>query len=81
MEVIFHEVIFSSTNLEKQFVGNKANLEMGVSRKQSTANFSKNEMGVINVRFSENLACFVFLKQPFQDSSFCLITDELTQIW
>ena len=24
MEVIFHEVIFSNTNLEKQFVGNKA---------------------------------------------------------
>ena len=31
--------------------------------------------GVLNVRFSENLACFVFLKHPFWDSSFCLITD------
>ena len=29
------------------------------------------------VRFSENLACFVFLKHSFWDSSFCLITDEL----
>ena len=33
--------------------------------------------GVRNVRFSENLACFVFLKHPFLDSPFCLITDEL----
>ena len=30
--------------------------------------------GVRNVRFSENLACFVFLKHPFWD---CLITDEI----
>ena len=29
-----------------------------------------------NVRFSENLTCFVFLKQPFSDLSFCLITEE-----
>ena len=33
--------------------------------------------GVRNVRFSENLACFVFLKHPFWDSSFCLITNQL----
>ena len=33
--------------------------------------------GVRNIRFSENLACFVFLKHPFWDSSFCLITDEI----
>ena len=32
--------------------------------------------GVRTVRFLENLACFVFLKQPFWDSSFCLITDD-----
>ena len=32
---------------------------------------------VRNVRFSENLACFVFLKQPFWDSPFCLITGKL----
>ena len=31
--------------------------------------------GVRNVRFSENLACFVFLKHPFWNSLFCLITD------
>ena len=33
--------------------------------------------GVRNVRFSENLACFVFLKHPFWDSPFCLINDDL----
>ena len=31
--------------------------------------------GVRNVRFSENLAYFVFLKHPFWDSYFCPITD------
>ena len=29
------------------------------------------------VRFSENLACFVFLKHPFRDSPFCPIIDDL----
>ena len=33
--------------------------------------------GVRNVRFSENVARFVFLKHPFWDSLFCLVTDEL----
>ena len=33
--------------------------------------------GVRNVRFSEDLASFVFLKHLFWDSSFRLITDEL----
>ena len=32
---------------------------------------------VINTRFTKNLACFVFLKHPFWDSPFCLITDDL----
>ena len=32
--------------------------------------------GFRNVRFFENLACFVFLKHPFWDSLFCLITDD-----
>ena len=29
------------------------------------------------VRFSGNLACFVFMKHPFWGSPFCLITDDL----
>ena len=33
--------------------------------------------GVRNVCFSENLAGSVFLKHPFWDSPFCLITNEL----
>ena len=35
--------------------------------------------GVRNVRFLENLTCFVFLKHPFWDWPFCLITDELVR--
>ena len=34
--------------------------------------------GVRNVRFSKNLACFVFLKHPFWDLCVCLITDEVS---
>ena len=58
--------------------GLRANLRTGVSRKQSTPNFPKNEhflplirtrtcayQGVRNVSFLENLACFNFLKHPF----------------
>ena len=32
--------------------------------------------GVRHYRFSENLECFVFLKYPFWDSPFCLITED-----
>ena len=37
--------------------------------------------GVRNVCFffSENLACFIFLKHPFQDSPLCLIIDDMRQ--
>ena len=66
----------------------RANLKTGVLRKQRAPNFRKTSIsyslirtrtcayqGVRDVRFSENLACFVFLKQPFSDSPFCFITD------
>ena len=33
--------------------------------------------GLKKVGFPENLTCFVFLKHPFSNSPFCLITDEL----
>ena len=37
---------------------------------------------VRNVRFSENLSCFVFLKYPLWDMLFCLIADELKRtLW
>ena len=37
--------------------------------------------GVRNVRVSENLAFFVFLKHPLWDSPFCLITDDLKKLF
>ena len=62
----------------------------GVSRNWSTSNFLKNEYflppdthtyveegGVRNIRYSENLEYFVFLKRPFWDLPFCLITGDL----
>ena len=30
-----------------------------------------------NVRFLENLTCFVFLQHPFWDSPICLVADDL----
>ena len=35
------------------------------------------DQGLKNVPFSENVKYFVFFKQPFWESPFCLITDEL----
>ena len=68
----------------------RANLETSVSRKESTPNFPKNDyflptdstptcayQGVRKIRFLENLAWFVFLKHPFWDLYFYLITDEI----
>ena len=67
----------------------KGKSHKGVSRKRSTPNAPKNKhflpsdthtyvcvcayQVVRNVRFLENLACFVFLKHPFWDFPFCLI--------
>ena len=62
------------TKIEKQFVGNKA--EGQISKRVFQENkarhiFRKNNIfhplihTVKNVRFSENLACFIFLKCPF----------------
>ena len=72
----FLDVVVLSLN--SLIISKRANLKTVVSRKQSTPNFPKNEhflpsdthtyrpyQGVGNVRFSENLACFVFLKHPF----------------
>ena len=77
---------------ERQFVGYKAKgrISNGVFKKTKHAIFSEKRVfitpwyaqhtflqGVRKVRFSENLACFVFLKHPFWDSPFCFITNEL----
>ena len=61
---------------KRAFLTSDTLTKTGVSRKQSTPN-SCAYQGVRNVRFSENLACFIFLKHPFGDSTFSLITDEL----
>ena len=37
----------------------------------------ESQNGCFNVHFSGNLACFDFLKYPFLDSPFCLITDQV----
>ena len=92
--ILFHEYFANKaiTFLVLQFVGNKA--KGRISKRVFEENkarqiFPKTNIsyplirtcayqGVRNVRFSENLACFVFLKRPFWDSPFCLITDEFT---
>ena len=49
----------SLPSIYRRDYGKRANLKTEVTRIQSTPNFPKNE------RFSENLACFVFLLPPF----------------
>ena len=68
------------------------NLKTGVSRKESTRNFPKNEHSFPPDRhtyvsgskkccfFSENLACYVFLKHPFWDPPFYFITDDINDL-
>ena len=80
-------------NHKSSVIRQRVNLETGVSRKQSTHIFRKTNIsyliirtctcpyqGVRNIHFSENLACFVFLKNPFWDLHFCLITDEIEEL-
>ena len=70
----------------------RANLETGVSGKQSIPDFLKKKHflplmrsrtcayeWVRNVCFLEDLVYFVFLKQPIWDSSFCLCT--VNTVW
>ena len=69
---------YAASKIKSSVIRKRANLKTGVSRKPSSPNFPKNEhslppdthpkmcvSGVRNVRFSENLACSVFLKHPF----------------
>ena len=70
--------LFKAVMYRRQ-LAKRANLKSGVTRKQSTPKSPKKEhfLGVRNVRFSENMWCFVFLLFPFWDLPFSLITDEL----
>ena len=71
---VFWETAHEVTLSFLQFVGNKAK---GRIWKQVFQEKQSTYQRVGNVCFSENLACFVFLKHPFWDSPFCLITEEL----
>ena len=80
--------------LHLQFVGNKAKVRISKQMFQENKArqiFQKTIIsypligkrtcayqGLRNEPFLENLAPFVFLKNSFWDSPFCLITDELT---
>ena len=85
---LHHAVKNKSKDIKSSVKRQKGESQNGCSGKQSTPNFPKNEhflpldthvrfRGLRNVRSSENLACFVFLKHPFWNSPFCLITDEI----
>ena len=50
-------------NLSSQFIGNKA--KGRISKPVLQENKTRKIFRKKNVRFSENLACFVFLKHPF----------------
>ena len=72
-----------------QFVGSKAKgriTKWVFQENKARQTFQKNKYFLlpdtcayqeVNVRFSENLVCFVFLKHPLWDSPFYLITDKL----
>ena len=65
---------------KRVFQGNKARQifrKLNVSLPAETQTYVAYQR-VIIVRFSENLTGFVFLKHPFWDSTFCLITEELS---
>ena len=69
-----------SKKLMSLVIKQKSELKMGFPRKQSTPNFRKRvcmNQGVRNVRFSENLACFVVLKHPFWHSPFWFISVDI----
>ena len=79
-------LMFRNILLLATFVGNKAKGQ--ISKRVFQENkarqifrtflvFTCAYQGLRSIRFSENLACFVFLNNPFWDSSFCLITDAL----
>ena len=86
------------TIFAENFVGNKAKglISKRVFQKTKHGKFSEKRtfftpwyahaifvcVRTRNVRFSENLACFVSLKHPFWDSPFYLITDDLSfDVW
>ena len=55
----------------------KGESQNGCFKKTKHVKFSEKRTFLEMFVFSENLTCFVFLKQPFWDSPFCLIMDGL----
>ena len=89
-------LVFRGVKGQNQCVGNKANGQISkrvfqenkachIFRRKIISyslicTFTCTYQVLRNVRFSENLTCFVFLKQLFLDLPFCLITDEFQSI-
>ena len=70
--------------LPSSVIRQKGESQNGYFKKLKHAKFSEKQtfytceyQQLRNVCFSENLACFVFVKHPFWDSPFCLITEEM----
>ena len=74
-----------ASNLTSLVIRQKGEFQNGCFQKAKHAKFSEKRTFLtplirgkwhgVNVRFSENLACFAFLLPPFWHSPFCLITD------
>ena len=62
---------------KRAFQGNKARQIFQKTNISYPLIPTRTYQGVRNVRFTENLMYFVFLKHPFWDSPFCFITDDL----
>ena len=76
-------------SLNSSIITQKGESQNGCLKKTARQIFQKTNMsypvmgirtcacqGVRNICFLENLACFIFLKHPFWDLPFCLITNE-----
>ena len=73
--------IWLCAGILRRYQGKRANLKKrAFQEKKSRQIFRKTNISyplIRVIRFTENLVCFVFLKHPFLDSLFCLITDVL----
>ena len=80
-----HYALSTRLTLFLSEIRQKCESQNGCFRKTKHAKFSETQtfltpwyQRIRNVRFSENLASFAFLKHPFWGSPFCLIADVLS---
>ena len=69
-----------NTRFKSSIITQKGESHNGCFKKTKHVKISERTcayQGGRNVRFWEKLLCFVFLKQPFWDSPFCLVTVEI----